>query len=89
MKTESSPKSASEAKAYPTSFVDRLMAWIERLPGPAWAFYVLATLLFVALGHGLRWLDGSLQPGTFDPLKFANDSLTFYSKFTETILHYY
>ncbi len=80
-----SPKSAREAKLYPPSFVDRLMAWIERLPGPAWGFYLLLTVIFVALGHGLRWLDGSMQAGTFDPLRFANDSLTVYAL---ALMHY-
>lgn len=79
MTTTINPKSKKEAQEYPPSFVDRLMAWIERLPVPTWGFYLSVTLLFVVLGHGLRWLDGSLQPGTFDPLRFANDSLTFYA----------
>lgn len=78
MTTTTNPKSKKEAQEYPPSFVDRLMAWIERLPGPTWGFYLSITLLFVVLGHGLRWLDGTLQPGTFDYLRFANDSLTIY-----------
>ncbi|MBI3164774.1 MAG: hypothetical protein HYZ24_08830 [Chloroflexi bacterium] len=79
MKTESSPKSAGEAKAYPPSFVDRLMAWIERLPGSAWVFYLLATLVIVALGHGLDWLDGTMEFGTFNTDELTNDSVTIYA----------
>lgn len=85
MKTESSPKSAGEAKAYPPSFVDRLMAWIERLPGSAWVYYLSVTLLFVVLSHGLRWMDGSLPRGTFDPLRLVNDSITVYGL---AVMHY-
>ena len=79
MKTESSPKSAGEAKAYPPSFVDRLMAWIERLPGSAWVFYLLATAVIVALGHGLDWLDGTIPTGTFVVDELTNDAVTIYA----------
>lgn len=45
-----SPLATSEAEAgalpYPPSWIDRLNAWVERLPVPAWAFYL-------ALGVGL------------------------------------
>ncbi len=74
-----SSRSKNTAQPYPPSFVDRLMAWIERLPGPAWGFYLLATVIFVAVGHGLRWLDGSIETGTFDPFRLTTDSLTFYA----------
>lgn len=77
--TSNPPKPEKSAQPYPPSFVDRLMARIERLPGPAWGFYLLATVIFIALGHGLHWLDGSIPSGTFDPLRFANDSLTIYA----------
>lgn len=66
------------SRPYPPSFVDRLMAWIERLPGSAWGFYLLITAIIAALGHGLRWLDGSLPPGTFDPFRFSTDVTTIY-----------
>ncbi|MEW5939384.1 MAG: hypothetical protein AB1750_06975 [Chloroflexota bacterium] len=78
MKTEASPKSANEAKAYPPSFVDRLMAWIERLPGSAWIVYLLGTAVIVAVSHGLRWSDGTIPTGTIDAYRLANDSLTIY-----------
>jgi hypothetical protein len=52
---------------YPPSWLDRFAAWVERLPGPPWAFYA-------ALGAGgylavsvLRWLDGRQPLGAFDP----------------------
>ncbi|RJP48670.1 MAG: hypothetical protein C4583_13900 [Anaerolineaceae bacterium] len=74
-----SPKSEKLVQPYPPSFVDRLMAWIERLPGSAWGFYLLASVIFVALGHGLRWLDGSIETGTFDPFRLITDFLTIYA----------
>lgn len=77
--TSNPPKPEKVAQPYPPSFVDRLMAWIERLPGSTWGFYLLATVVIVALGHGLRWLDGSIETGTFDTFRLAGDSLTIYA----------
>ena len=37
---------------YLPSWIDRLIHWIERLPGPAWAFYLLAGLVF-AVGFSI------------------------------------
>jgi hypothetical protein len=58
--------------------VDRLLDWIARTPGAGWLFYSGITIAFVVLGHGLRWLDGSIPYGEFDGLRFANDVLTLY-----------
>ncbi|MEW6406219.1 MAG: hypothetical protein AB1649_30910 [Chloroflexota bacterium] len=77
--TSNLPQPEIAAQPYPPSFVDRLMAWIERLPGSTWGFYLLATAVIVVLSHGLRWLDGSIATGTFDPFRLANDSLTIYA----------
>jgi hypothetical protein len=71
--------STPEPGRQPISWVDRLLTWIEGLPGPPWAYYLASTLLFVVLGHTLRWQDGSLPAGTFDPYRFVNDSTTVYA----------
>lgn len=43
------------ALLYAPSWVDRLLDWIDRLPIPAWAFY-LAVYLLAALGlHISNW----------------------------------
>jgi hypothetical protein len=60
------------------SWVDVLIAWIERLPGPAWVFYLVVSLLFAATNVGLRWLDGSIPFGVFDPGSIAWGLLTIY-----------
>ena len=62
----------------PRSWLDRLIDWIERMPGRGWLFYGGGTMALVVLGHGLRWLDGSIPYGQFDALRFANDVLTLY-----------
>jgi hypothetical protein len=53
---------------YPPSWIDRLMAWVDRLPGPAWAFYLI---LGMAAGLGesaLQWWEGAYPVGTFNSL---------------------
>lgn len=79
------PKPAKDSQPYPPSFVDLLMAWVERLPGPAWGFYVIVTIIFVAMGHGLYWLDGAAPLGQFNLHMFVSDSLTIYGL---ALLHY-
>ena len=37
-------KGGDASLPYPPSWVDRLMAWIDRLPGPPWLFYLAAFL---------------------------------------------
>ncbi len=45
---------------YPPSWADRLTAWVDRLPGPAWVVYASAMLVGALLLHGLMWRDGLL-----------------------------
>src|SRR4030067_2192117 len=70
---------------YPPSGVDHLMAWIGRLPGPAWAFYGLLAAALILVTHGLRWLDGSLSPGVLDPARAAEAPLVI---FFLALMHY-
>jgi len=49
--TERSPRS---------SWIDGLIALIERIAGPAWVFYVVLSLIFGVASIVLRWWDGSV-----------------------------
>jgi hypothetical protein len=60
---------------FPPSWVDRLIARIERLPGPALLYYVLGALVLGVTANALFWLDGSLPAGSMDPI------LTFFGVF--------
>jgi hypothetical protein len=51
---------------YPPSWIDRLIVWIDRLPGPAWLFYLASAVLFALLFTATLWIDGSLPFGTLD-----------------------
>lgn len=55
------------APLYPASWVDRLTGWIERLPGPSWAVYVVAWLALFGLETVVKWSDGTYPVGTFYP----------------------
>jgi hypothetical protein len=52
---------------YPPSWIDRLIAWVDRIPGSAWLFYLLCVLGFGVLINAVFWIDGSVPYGSFDP----------------------
>ncbi len=49
------------------SWIDRLIVWIDRIPGYAWLFYVLSVLGFAVLVNAVFWIDGSTPIGSIDP----------------------
>lgn len=55
-------------RPYPPSWLDRFAEWVERLPGPPWAFYGALGAGGYGLASVLRWLDGRQPFGAFDPL---------------------
>lgn len=69
------PQSQSREAPYPPSWIDRFVNWIDRLPGPAWLFFLLALLGTALLINLFFWIDGSTLPGSFDPV---NTSFAFF-----------
>src|SRR3990172_10598350 len=57
---------------YPRNWTDRLVQWISRLSGPAWLFYVALLIIGALLNNAVRWLDGSLEVGSFIPIRVAD-----------------
>lgn len=60
------------------SWIDRLTKWIERLPGPAWLFYIMAALITAMLITLSLWIDGvapfpsyNTVPGIHPPIVVA------------------
>jgi hypothetical protein len=47
------------------SWIDRLIQGIDRLPGPAWLFYVVGTLAITLLINVVLWIDGSTAFGSY------------------------
>jgi hypothetical protein len=46
--------------------VDRLIGWVDRLPGPAWAWYAAATLAAVLVAQSMLWINGTVPVGQLD-----------------------
>ena len=51
---------------YPPSWVDRLIDWIERRPGPAWLFYAGPAVVLIGLETAVKFADGT-YPARFHP----------------------
>lgn len=66
------------APPYRRSWVDAVIAGIEKLPGPPWLFYLGGSLLFTAVGTGVTWIDGSQPIGTFTFVRVFNDAYAIY-----------
>ena len=52
-------------RPYAPSWVNVLIGWIERLPGPAWAFYLLLLFPAVVMANAQNWLSGLAPAGQF------------------------
>jgi hypothetical protein len=67
--TKQPEKSATQSTnvPYPPSWIDRLIVWIDRLPGPGWVFYLLSVLGLAVLINAAFWIDGSIPAGEFNP----------------------
>lgn len=63
---------------YPPSWLDRLIARIERFPGSPWIIYMAATVILVLINHGLRWLEGSEQFGVFNVARVIETPIVIY-----------
>ncbi|MDX2005801.1 MAG: hypothetical protein SFU83_11035 [Meiothermus sp.] len=59
-------ESISPIRPYPQSWLDRLTTWVDRLPGPYWAYYVGLWLGLFGILIGIKWNDGTLPVGTLD-----------------------
>lgn len=57
---------------YRPSWVDRLIAQIDRLPFPKWIFYVALYVVGSLMQHATMWLDGVIPVGELDRAWLAN-----------------
>jgi hypothetical protein len=72
-------------RPYTPSWVDRFTDWVQRLPGPAWLFYLGVALVLTLIRTIVAWSDGTYSVGTFFPLHILVASTSVYSVF---VLHY-
>src|SRR6185503_9015590 len=82
---QSTPDVQHLTQSYPSSWVDHLIALIERLPGPAWLFYGLLLLALILVTHALQWWDGTLPLGTFHRVRITEP---FYLVYSLALIHY-
>ena len=65
-KTASPPPAESFNPPYPPSWFDRFTDWVDRLPGPAWGFYLLLAVAVILEISVVQWLAGAYPPWTFN-----------------------
>ncbi len=53
---------------YGPSWFDRFTLWVDRLPGPAWLYYVILGAAFGLVGSAVQWGEGAYPVGTFNAL---------------------
>lgn len=70
---------------YPPSVIDRVLAWVERLPGTPYSFYLLVLVASGALVNVVTWAGGTSEPGSIDAYR---TSLPFYSVFILALMHH-
>jgi hypothetical protein len=67
-KNKPSTGGSSFVPPYPPSWFDRFTAWVDRLPGPAWAFYLTFAAVVILVETIIQWKEGAYPVGTFHPL---------------------
>ncbi len=63
---------------YPPGWLDRLFAWVARLPLPAWTFYLLCWLPLMMAETLIKWADGAYEVGTIFPIHAVHTGLPLY-----------
>jgi hypothetical protein len=58
------------SRPYPPSWVDRLTDWIESLPIPIWAFYLISYLIISVSLNLANWLNDARPWGEFSFIQF-------------------
>ncbi|MCC7352471.1 MAG: hypothetical protein IT330_01845 [Anaerolineae bacterium] len=84
-RTQPARESDDSATPYPPSWLDRLMNWVDRLPIPAWAFYLSLTVVSILLVNTMRWLETARAVGTLDLVRSFGVTVGFYCL---ALMHY-
>jgi len=67
-KPTTSPRATTGAftPPYAPSWFDRFTIWVDRLPGPSWAFYLILAVGLALAVSAAQWREGSYSTGTFN-----------------------
>ncbi|MDQ5823051.1 MAG: hypothetical protein M3441_02435 [Chloroflexota bacterium] len=63
---------------YRAGWLDRLFAWVEQLPFPAWVFYLVCWLPLILAESIIKWIDGAYPVGTVFPIHAVHTGLPLY-----------
>ena len=78
-------KQKNMEQAYTPSWIDRLTAWVEHLPGPSWSYYLGLSIILLLVQSVILWVEGAIPIGTFNPAQvFISGVLAFF-----LVLFYY
>jgi hypothetical protein len=61
--------SETKPRPYAPSWVDRFTAWVGRLPGPSWLYYLGIGLVLLLVQAIVLWIEGTFPIGTFLPVQ--------------------
>jgi hypothetical protein len=59
--------SESKPRPYAPSWIDRFTAWVARLPGPSWLYYLGIGLVLLLVMAIVLWIEGALPVGDLLP----------------------
>ena len=60
------------------SWIDRLVLWIDKLPGAGWFLYVLGVVGAAVLINAVLWIDGSVPLGSYGAIRGIFPPFVFY-----------
>jgi hypothetical protein len=75
----------NQTSMYSPSWIDRFTDWVDRLPQPTWAFYLVLWLVLFAAQTLIHWNDGSYPLGVIYPFHLV---LTATIPYTLALIHY-
>jgi hypothetical protein len=61
-------KSESKPQPYAPSWIDRFTAWVARLPGPSWLYYLGIGLVLLLVMAIVLWIERAYPVGTLFPV---------------------
>lgn len=68
MDEKANSRNEREAPPYAPSWVDRFTAWVARLPGPSWSYYLGLGLVLLLVQAIVLWVEGAFPVGRVDPV---------------------
>lgn len=70
---------------YPPSWIDRLTAWVDRKPGPSWAYYLAWGIVTYLVISAVQWDAATYPAGTFSRVHTVG---AFLAAYAVGLIHY-